>query len=198
MKLNWAERWVVNNPFRVMEQRIEMKLFERMEPLAPGATLLEIGCGRGAGACLIRQKFRPSRLLAQDLDPQMTYMAGRYLANAGAGAVDLSVADAVDIPLKDECIDAVFGFGFLHHVPAWQTALREVMRVLKPGGRYYFEELYPGLYQNAVTGRILLHPAKNRFESEDLRAELAGTGLSIKAALEIKPLGILGVALKKS
>ena len=197
MKLNWAERWVVNNPFRVMEQRVETKLFERMGPLAPGATILEIGCGRGAGAGLIRQKFRPFRLLAQDLDPQMVNMAGRYLQNVAAGPIDLSVADAADIPLKNECIDAVFGFGFLHHVPVWQRALNEIVRILKPGGGYYFEELYPALYQNFITGRILLHPTGNRFKSKDLRTELAGAGLPVHTAIEIKPLGILGVAQKQ-
>jgi hypothetical protein len=50
MKLNWAERWAVNNPLRVFEQAIEVGILKRMQPLQPGVIALEIGCGRGAGA----------------------------------------------------------------------------------------------------------------------------------------------------
>ena len=71
MKLNWAERWVVNNPTRVAEQKIEIKWFKKTMPLAPGAKILEIGCGRGAGAKIILQAFRPAALHAQDLDLKM-------------------------------------------------------------------------------------------------------------------------------
>ena len=50
MKLNWAERWVVNNPLRVIEQGIYPKKLARAMPLDPGSCCLEIGCGRGAAA----------------------------------------------------------------------------------------------------------------------------------------------------
>ena len=59
MKLNWAERWAVNNPLRVLEQAIEIRRLKRMLPLPPGFTALEIGCGRGAGARVILREFRP-------------------------------------------------------------------------------------------------------------------------------------------
>lgn len=196
MKLNWAERWVVNSPPRVMEQKVEIMLFSAMRPLAPGARVLEIGCGRGAGAALIYKKFRPSLLLAQDLDIRMIRLAQRHLWG-GTANISLSVADACRIPFQNEAFDAVFGFGFLHHVPDWQQALREVVRVLKTGGAYYLEELYPGLYQNVVTRRILLHPQKNRFKSRDLRTELKKIDLPIRQALEVGRLGVLGVAVKR-
>ena len=50
MKLNWAERWVVNNPVRVFEQRMLVQRLKGMRDLEPGAVIVEIGCGRGAGA----------------------------------------------------------------------------------------------------------------------------------------------------
>lgn len=197
MKLNWVEKWVVNNPIRVLEQKLQIRRFKKAMPLKPGAAILEIGCGRGAGANLIDKNFNPAFLAAQDLDLDMVRKAKRYLPFSVESTIFLSVADATRIPFKDMSFDAVFGFGFLHHVPAWQKALHEISRVLKPGGIYYIEELYPALYLNFITRRLLLHPEENRFESDDLHRELNTAGLPLYDVLEFKRLGLLGVAVKQ-
>jgi len=196
MKLNWAERWVVNNPLRVFQQSIEVKWLKKMMELTPGATILEIGCGRGAGAKLIRRTFQPARLHIQDLDFKMVRRAQNYLSGAELKQISLSVGDAVHLPFRADSQDAVFGFGFLHHVPKWRAGLAEISRILKPGGLYYIEELYPELYQNAVTKRILLHPRHDRFKSDDFRKALSEMNLTLKSAFELKKMGILGVAVK--
>lgn len=197
MKLNWAERWAVNNPLRVVEQRFEIRRLKGMRPLQPGAVALEVGCGRGAGARLILKTFQLSRVYAMDLDVRMVRKAQDYLASRREERVRLFVGDAFRLPLNPESMDAVFGFGVLHHVVDWRAALAEIARVLKPGGVYYIEELYPALYQNFLTRRILLHPTKDRFLSHDLKQALQQTDLPLKSALEVERLGILGVAVKE-
>jgi ubiquinone/menaquinone biosynthesis C-methylase UbiE len=196
MKLNWAERWVVNNPLRVFQQRIEANWLRQMMPLKTGNTILEVGCGRGAGAKLIHSVFKPSQLHILDLDIEMMHKAKKYLSSMPISSLNLLVGDSIELPFKAGCLDALFGFGFLHHVPDWRQALLEIARVLKPGGVYYMEELYPSLYQNAITKRILLHPEHDRFTSMDLRAEMDVAGLSLVNAFELKKLGILGVATR--
>jgi ubiquinone/menaquinone biosynthesis C-methylase UbiE len=196
MKLNWAERWVVNNPLRVMEQRIELRNLSRMRPLKPGFTALEIGCGRGAGAGLILDIFRPSLLYATDLDVAMLKKAGKYISSEKKEHIVLAAGDGFSLPFRTESLDAVFDFGVLHHIPDWRSALGEVARVLKIQGTFYFEELYPTLYQNFITKHILLHPKEDRFSSQDLRNELDAAGLSLYRYREWKGFGILGVALK--
>lgn len=198
MKLNWAERWVVNNPSRVIQQSIEIGWLKKKMPLKPGGVVLEIGCGRGAGARLIRRAFEPALMHAQDLDIEMIQKAGRYLGIEYQKDISLSVADSVRIPFKDRSFDAVFDFGVLHHVPDWQAALSEIERILKPGGIFYIEELYPALYQNFFTRHILLHPTENRFHSADFRSALTDRGIPLQVSFEVPGLWMLGVAVKES
>jgi ubiquinone/menaquinone biosynthesis C-methylase UbiE len=196
MKLNWAERWVVNNPLRVFEQRLEIKWFKRVMPLKPGATIVEIGCGRGAGAKLIVKEFRPSLLHILDLDMKMMLKAKKHLFPMPTEHVKLYVGDSINLPFKSGAVDAVFGFGFLHHVPDWRRALSEIARVLKDGGIYYLEELYPTLYQNVVTKHILFHPEHDRFDGRELRTMLDEMNLHLSNAVELPKMGILGVATR--
>ena len=202
MKLNWAERWVVNNPLRVLQQRVEIRRLKRLMPLKPGSLALEIGCGRGAGAGILLKEFRLARLIAMDLDMGMVRKAKARLPavaqrDGQRQRVSLLAGDVTFLPIKAGSVDAVFGFGVLHHVVAWRSVLREIARVLKPGGVYFFEELYPGLYQNLITRHILLHPFDDRFSSPDLRQALARAGLRLTHATELKQLGILGHACKE-
>jgi ubiquinone/menaquinone biosynthesis C-methylase UbiE len=196
MKLNWAERWAVNNPARPVEQRIELRKLRRMVPLEPGFTALEIGCGRGAGAELIMDIFQPSLLYATDLDIAMLKKADKYISSGKRERIVLVAADGFRLPFRTGSLDAVFDFGVLHHIPDWQSALGEVARVLKTQGSFLFEELYPTLYQNFITKHILLHPKKDRFRSQDLRNGLGAAGLSLYKYGEWRGFGILGVALK--
>ena len=195
MKLNWAERWAVNNPLRVLQQRVEIRRLKSLMPLKPGSVALEIGCGRGAGAGIVLREFPLARLIAMDLDIGMVRKAQAHLH--AQQRIFLLAGDVTFIPLKAGSVDAVFGFGVLHHVVAWRSVLREIARVLKPGGVYFFEELYPGLYQNLITRHILLHPFDDRFSSPDLRQALARAGLRLTHATELKQLGILGHACKE-
>ncbi len=197
MKLNWAERWVVNNPFRVAAQKIEIGWFRRMVVVRENSSVLEFGCGRGAGARLILKAFRPSVIHAMDLDAKMVGKVRTYLSEKELTRIRLYAGDVQNIPFNDATFDLVFSFGILHHVIDWRSSLTEIARVLKKEGLYILEELYPSLYQNVITRRVLLHPEVDRFESNDLKEAMEQAGLPLLKSLESKYLGILGVAQKK-
>jgi ubiquinone/menaquinone biosynthesis C-methylase UbiE len=197
VKINWAERLVVNNPVRVVIQRLIIKWIKHVTAIAPAARVLEMGCGRGAGACLIQEEFQPALLHAFDLDHEMIVMAGKYLTPHHKAKIALYVGDALMLPYRDAVLDVVFGFGVLHHLPDWRSGLKEIARVLKPGGIYFLEEFYPQFYLNAVARRIFEHPEHDRFYSRDLHQALTDAGFILKGRLEQKMLGILAVVVKR-
>jgi len=197
MKLNWAERWAVNNPLRVLLQRLEIGWMKGNSSIRPGAHVLEIGCGRGAGARLIRESFEPAAIYATDLDIEMLRRANAYLPTRLKTNISFSLVNAEQLPIGSGTLDAVFGFGVLHHVHDWNRALLEISRVLKDDGIYFLEELYPPLYQNCITRHILLHPCLNRFYSDDLKTALRNAGLTVKRKLEFQRIGILGICIKE-
>lgn len=196
MKLNWVERLVVNNPLRVVEQRFQIRWMKKAKALPSDARVLEIGCGRGAGSDLILREMNPAVIHATDLDLKMIRLAKTYLSGEQKQRIHAYVADATALPYRDFSFDAVFDFGALHHVPDWRRALAEIARILKAGGTFYVEELYPTLYQNFITEHLLVHPTHDRFQSHDFRNALKACGFSFDASLELKGIGLLGVLSK--
>ena len=196
MKLNPVERWAVNSPLRKVLQLLVMQWFRRTVALKAGKTILEVGCGSGLGAKLISEVYHPDRLYLLDLDLRMIQKANQRRSGQNEDRIYFCVGDAIRLPFRDDSMDAVFGFGFLHHVPAWQDGLTEVARVLKHGGVYFMEEYYPSLYQNFITKHIVIHPDKNRFTSQELRQAFEDSNLALTHTFELKRMGILGVGVK--
>ncbi len=111
-----------------------------------GSPALEIGCGRGVGIEIILDVFKSSHVTAFDLDPQLVELARRRTQRFGE-RVALSVGTATQIDTSEESFDAVFDFGVIHQIAEWRTAVAECARVLKPGGRFYFESVSSRFYR---------------------------------------------------
>ncbi|MDD5658151.1 MAG: class I SAM-dependent methyltransferase, partial [Elusimicrobia bacterium] len=108
---------------------------ERLSPIA-GLDVVDLGCGAGEAAVYFARQG--ARVSACDLSPGMADVALR-LARLHGAAVDVAVAAAESLPYPDAAFDRVFANGVLHHAELL-PALREVRRVLKPGGRAAFIE----------------------------------------------------------
>ena len=185
MLLNRLEFALMNNPLRAAVQRyFESRRFLRMAGPMHGGRALEIGCGPGVGTQLILDVFRADAVDAFDLDPQMVSLARRRL-RARASQVRLWVADATAIPAPSASYDAVFDFGIIHHIPDWRRALREVARVLKPGGRFYAEEILAAFIGHPIVRRLLDHPQADRFDAAAFKAALEESGYSVQATEEL-------------
>lgn len=198
MKLNAVEKALMNNPARAALQRhYEARLFERVGGRVEGGRALEIGCGRGVGVELVLEHFGADHVVAFDVDPDMVERARRRLARFGH-RVTLSVGDVTAIAEPPGSFDAVFDFGTVHHVPDWRAALAEVRRVLRPGGRFYFEEVTRQALQLWAYRTFLDHPQYDRFSAAELLADLERQDLAVGDRWATRFFGdfVVGVAVR--
>jgi ubiquinone/menaquinone biosynthesis C-methylase UbiE len=185
MLLNAIEKALMNNPVRAASQRH----FEARRLLALGGPMhggraLEVGCGRGVGIEIILSAFGASSVDAFDLDPDVVARARARHTRRG-DRVRLWVGDAERIQAEDGSYDAVFDSGIIHHVPAWRSALGEVARVLKPGGRFYAEEVLARFIDHPVWRRLLDHPTDDRFDQRAFEDGLTHAGLRVLRSNEL-------------
>jgi len=200
MKTNWAEKVWVNGPLRIFFQQREVKFFKTLSDPERLGQVLEIGCGQGTGVTLILRHFHPARVRAIDIDPAMIGRAERRFrspSERGNGtAIDFRVADAEELPFDAESMDAVFNFGIIHHLENWEKGIREIARVLKRGGVFYFEEIYPALYANLLLRYLLVHPKRNRFNGPEYRRAIEEAGLHLVGGYRESRYTIVGAAIK--
>ena len=128
----------------------------------PGKRLLDYGCGHGMASVLFAR--RGARVTGFDL-------SGRYVEEARRRAIanevvaEFLVANAEELPFDDQSFDLVWGSAILHHLD-FDTALRELNRVLRPGGFAVFCEPWGGNSLIEFARRRLPYPGKHRTPDE--------------------------------
>ncbi len=132
--------------------------FESLSPVA-GKKILDLGCG--AGETSVYFALNGAVVDALDISPKMVAVA-RRLAEKHGVLLNLHAGVAEKLPFADCSFDLVFANGVLHHVDLI-PALKEIRRVLKPGGKAAFIE---PLKHNPVIGLYRHLAAENRTPTE--------------------------------
>ena len=130
-----------------------------------------------------------------DLDPKMIALAEKRLTRYRNRA-HVFVGDAEAIDASDASVDAVVDYGVIHHIPNWKQALKEIARVLKPGGIFYFEDLLKGLISTWPAPLFFDHPQATQFYGREFRLELESTGLRVQKWRQLGNWAIAGRAGK--
>lgn len=101
-----------------------------------GRRVLDIGCGTG-GPALVLAGEMGAQVVAVDVEPQVLDRGKDHAAAAGlSDRIDFRLIEPGPLPFADAAFDVVFSKDALIHVPDKQALYREVLRVLKPGGRF--------------------------------------------------------------
>ncbi len=198
-----ADRYDVFNAMASMGiDRSWRRKMVRACALTPESRVLDLCSGTGDVAFALAEQGRPAEVVATDFVPEMLAVAekkavGRELSTP----VSFSVADAQDLPFDDESFDVVtVAFG-VRNLPERERNFTEVLRVLKPGGRYvilefsrppfgpwrgvyhvYLRQAIPaigGVLTGDRAGFVYLNDSIRQFpRQEELAAELRAAGFS--------------------
>lgn len=126
-----------------------------------GQRLLEVGCGMGTD--LLQFARGGARVTGVDLTPRSIETSRHHLKLYGQSG-DFALTDAEKLPFADESFDVAYSNGVLHHTPDTNAAVREIHRVLRPGGLarvmlyhrnswYYWSEIM--LHRGLLRGQLL-------------------------------------------
>lgn len=127
--------WGRETPAGRRRDEKKMELFRALTAPRPEEKLLEVGCGSGEFTRRLRNLGL--EVWAFDLTfPCVAHAAGTLEAEKG---FRFFVADITRIPFPASSFDIVFGVSILHHVPL-EGAFSEIIRVIRPGGRFFFSE----------------------------------------------------------
>jgi SAM-dependent methyltransferase len=108
----------------------------------PGETVLDLGCGAGLDLFFYARAVGPEgKLYGLDVSQAMVEKARKNLASCDIWNVEFLNAPADAIPLPDASVDLVTANGICNLSPDKDAVMREVHRVLKPGGRTVFAEI---------------------------------------------------------
>lgn len=92
-----------------------------------GKRVLDVGCGKGRFARVIKEQHPESRIVALDLAESMLRFVPEGISPVSASMTDL--------PLRDASFDAAYATESLEHAVDIERAIAEICRVVKPGGR---------------------------------------------------------------
>jgi ubiquinone/menaquinone biosynthesis C-methylase UbiE len=110
--------------------------------LLPRHRVLDVGCGTGTLAMIVKQRYPDLEYVGIDPDPRALARASAKASRAGVRVrFERGFGDA--LPHPDAAFDRVFSSMMFHHVPKAEQAavLTEIRRVLGPGGRLEFADI---------------------------------------------------------
>jgi ubiquinone/menaquinone biosynthesis C-methylase UbiE len=118
------------------------RLHSILEPAA-GERILEVGPGTGYYSLPVAGRVSPGgRLDLVDVQQAMLDHTMRRAAEAGIEHIGATPADARELPFSDDTFDGAYLVAVLGEVPDQDAALRELGRVVRPGGRIVVGELF--------------------------------------------------------
>jgi arsenite methyltransferase len=114
----------------------------RIAPIPAGATVIDIGCGAGMDLLLVASAVGPGgRALGIDMTEAMLAKAEAAAGAAGLQNIELRHGDIQELPVESASADIVISNGVLNLASDKRRAFSEVLRVLRPGGRFLYADI---------------------------------------------------------
>jgi ubiquinone/menaquinone biosynthesis C-methylase UbiE len=191
MKMGRIEKLFVNGGGHSRRVAARAVTLARIAEPTAGERYLDVGCGNGAAAIHVARELGLDAT-GVDVDPAQVEAAGR--AAAGCDNIRFLVADATRLPFADGEFDLVATSKLTHHVPGWEQAFAELIRVLAPGGRLVYGDLvFP-----APLARLgeTVAPGRGGYPTRERVRRLVGASRLTTVRLRQSPAHIEGVFRK--
>ncbi len=121
-----------------------------------GDQVLDVGCGAGVDSILASMMAGPEgSVVGLDIVPEMLHEAETNLRLTNLANVTFKKASCEKLPLPDDTFDVVISNGVINLIPDKESALTEIVRVLKPGGRLMMaDQIASGSVQKDLKARL--------------------------------------------
>ena len=158
-------------------------------PVEPGEVVLDLGTGSGYAPRALRELKDAGRAYGVDAAPEMARGARSYTDDDEVG---FAIAEFGHLPFADDSVDHVFTMEAFYYSPDPARTLREVRRVLRPGGTFhcavnYFEEnVHAHDWQENIDAEM------TRWSAREYRAAFreAGLGVAVQDRIPDREIGI--------
>jgi SAM-dependent methyltransferase len=178
----WTQRW--------METRTAERELPFLAPyLTPGKDLVDCGCGPGSITLGLADAVSPGDVTGFDIEPRQLELARAAAARRGIRNARFEEGSIYEIPASDASFDIAVAHFVIEHVSDPPRALREMRRVLRPGGVAAIKDpSYPGFVFRPRTPEVALyeelmakwqkHNSASTTYAVDLRSQLLEAGFS--------------------
>jgi SAM-dependent methyltransferase len=147
--------------------------------------LMDVGCGQGRTFQLLGQLYAPREIVAVDIDPVMLERARAEAARCQI-PVTVKACSVTKLDLPDESVDAVLCHQLIHHVANQAGALREIFRVLAPGGFLFLSESCRPFIETWTVRWFFRHPPGVQRSAEEFQALVRDAGFEYDVARDVR------------
>lgn len=167
--------------------------------LKSGEVVVDLGCGGGLDVLLAARQVGPTgKAIGIDMTADMLERARAGAAKVGASNVEFHQAEIDNLPLADNSVDCIVSNCVINLVPDKDKVFREMLRVLKPGGRVAIsdialhqplpEEIRPSIeaYVGCIAGALLIDDYRQRLAQAGFEhVTVTDTGADLNAYTQI-------------
>ena len=140
--LGYSEKWLDRLSDKVWESAAAVGNPFSLGPIHAGETVVDIGCGAGADACVAALLVGDQgKVIGIDCTPAMIEKATGSAIASGLKQVICHQAEITALPLPNACADVVISNGAVNLAEDKNTVLGEIFRVLRPGGRLQIADM---------------------------------------------------------
>ena len=134
--LGYADEWLAGIPEPTLASFAGTGNPFSLGALRAGERIVDVGCGAGIDSLIASKMVGPAgRVVGVDMTPQMLEKARASAAAMGTTTVEFRQGYAEELPVPDAWADVVISNGVMNLFPDKAAGLREMARVLRPGGR---------------------------------------------------------------